>query len=64
MYGETKNVKKLFYFTRKFGAFEVSKRVFISDCENIFLPELSLVILRAVGLQLKHDLAFWKSLDV
>ena len=64
MYGETENVKKLFYFTRKDGVFEVSKIVLISDCGISFLPEMSLVILRAVDLKIKHGLAFWKYLDV
>ena len=58
MYGEVKNVEKPFYFTRKDGVFEVSKIVFISDCGSSFLPEMSLVILRAVDLQIKHGLAF------
>ena len=58
MYGEVKNVENPFYFTRKDGVFEVSNKVFISDCENSFLPEMFLVILRAVGLQIKHGIAF------
>ena len=29
-----------------------------------FFTEIALVIVRAVGLQIKHSLAFWKSLDV
>ena len=58
MYGEVKNVEEPFYFTRKDGFFEVSKIVFISDCESRFLPEMFLVILRAVGLQIKYGLAF------
>ena len=36
MYGEVKNVKKIFYFARKVGAFEVSKIVFISVVEQSF----------------------------
>ena len=40
MYGETENVKEIFYFTRKVGVFEVSKRVFISDCKTEFYPKL------------------------
>ena len=58
MYGETENVKEIFYFTRKVGVFEVSKRVFISDCKTEFLPENVLNLSGAVGLKIKHGLAF------
>ena len=36
----------------------------ISGFKNIFLPEIVLITLRAVGLQIKISLAFWKSLEV
>ena len=36
----------------------------ISGFKNRFLPEIVLITLRAVGLQIKISLAFWKSLDV
>ena len=64
MYGETENVKEIFYFTRKVGVFEVSKRVFISDCKTNILPDFVLIGLGAVDLQIKHGLAFLKSLYV
>ena len=64
MYGETENVKEIFYFTKEGWVFEVSKRLLISDCKTDFYPKLFWTILVAVGLQIKHGLAFWKSLDV
>ena len=36
----------------------------ISGFKNIFLPEIVLITLRAVGLQIKLSLAFWKALEV
>ena len=36
----------------------------ISGFRDRFLPEIVLITLRAVGLQTKLGLAFWKSLDV
>ena len=36
----------------------------ISGFKNIFLPDIVLITLRAVGLQIELSLAFWKSLDV
>ena len=36
----------------------------ISGFKNRFLPEIVLITLRAVGLQIKLNLAFWKALDV
>ena len=63
-YGETENVKKWFYFTKEGWVFEVSKRLFISDCKTDFYPKMFWTILEAVGLQIKHGLSFWKSLDV
>ena len=64
MCGELKNVEKIFYFGVKGLVFDVLKKVCISGFKNIFLPEIVLITLRAVGLQIKISLAFWKSLDV
>ena len=36
----------------------------ISGFKNRFLPEIVLITLRAVGLQIKLSLSFWKALDV
>ena len=36
----------------------------ISGFKNRFLPEIVLITLRAVDLQIKLSLAFWKALDV
>ena len=36
----------------------------ISGFKNRFLPEIVLITLRAVGLQIELSLAFWKDLDV
>ena len=36
----------------------------ISGLKNRFLPDFVLLTLRAVGLQIKLGLAFWKYLDV
>ena len=36
----------------------------ISDWTNRFLPEIVLITLRDIGLQIKLGLAFWKALDV
>lgn len=36
----------------------------ISGFKNRFLPEIVLITLRAVGLQIKLSLAFWKAIDV
>ena len=36
----------------------------ISGLKNRFLPDFVLLTLRAVGLQIKLSLAFWKALDV
>ena len=36
----------------------------ISGFKNRFLPEIVLITLRAVGLQITLSLAFWKALDV
>ena len=52
------------YFMKKVIAFTFWKLLFISVLRRVFIPEIVLIVLGAVDLQIGNMMAFWKALYV
>jgi len=61
---DVKYVDSLIYFMIKFRAFVVLKLVFISVLNTVFIPDIVLIGLGDVDLQIGNMMAFWKALYV